>query len=569
VVEKVFDIRGCFCNFANSNKWTKRMKKFVISCAAVLAMGTMDADACTSLIAAKGATTDGGTMITYAADSHVLYGELYQQPAADHAAGAMRKIVDWDTGRVLGEIPEVAHTYATIGNMNEHGVTIAESTWGGRPELEGSGLVDYGSLIYIALQRAKTAREALTVMTDLVKEYGYASEGESFSIADADEVWIMELIGKGKDDPGAVWVARRVPDGYISGHANHSRIHQFPLHDAETLYSPDVIDFARSKGYYSGSDEDFSFSRAYAITDYMALRGCDARVWSYYHKFVANGEADQWLPWIMKGEGQPMPLWVKPEHKLSADDLKWMMRDHFEDTPLDMTKDIGAGPFDCPYRWRPMSYVVDSVEYTHERAIATQQTGFSFVSSMSNDRPEAMRGILWFGVDDANTCVYVPVFNCVTSVPYPLAHGNGDMLTLSWDAMFWVNNYVANQAYNRYSQMIPDIRREQSTLEKAMTDAVSDARTEIANMSYQDAQRKLNQLTDMWTVKATKDYRALGDFLLVKFLDGNIKQEKDGEFLRTPEGMAERPTFGGYNERYFRSIVNDAGDRLRVIDLDK
>jgi dipeptidase len=545
------------------------MNKLLLTGAAALALCSFDADACTSLIAAKGAVADGGTMITYAADSHVLYGELYQQPAADHPKGAMRKVVDWDTGRTLGEIPEVAHTYATIGNMNEHGVTIAESTWGGRTELEGSGMVDYGSLIYIALQRSRTAREALEVMTGLVRDYGYASEGESFSIADPDEVWIMEMIGKGKTDPGAVWVARRVPDGYISGHANHSRIHQFPLHDPETLYSADVIDFARSQGYYTGSDEDFSFSRAYAVYDSGALRGCDARVWSYYHKFMAEGEADQWLPWILRGEGEPMPVWVKPSHKLTADELKWMMRDHFEDTPLDMTKDIGAGPFDCPYRWRPMTYTVDSVEYTHERAIATQQTGFSFVSSMCSSRPEAMRGILWFGVDDANTCVYVPVFNSTTTVPQPLAHGNGDMLTLSWDAMFWVNNYVANQAYNRYSQMIPDIRRVQSSLESAMVEAVDKATTDVAKLGYKKAQKMLNELTNTWTVKATKDYRALGDYLFVKYLDGNIKHEKDGEFERTAEGMAVQPTFGGYNERYFRSIVNEQGDRLRVVDINK
>ena len=489
----------------------------------VLAVGlaSVESYACTSLIATKGASADGSTMITYAADSHTLYGELYHQPAADHPAGAMRKIYDWDSGNYRGEIPEVAHTYSTIGNMNEHGLTIAESTWGGRPELEGSGLIDYGSLIYITLQRARTAREAIKVMTDLVNEYGYGSEGESFSIADPDEAWIMELIGKGKSDPSAVWVARRVPDGYISGHANHSRIHTFPLNDAETIYSPDVIDFARSQGYFSGKDKDFDFSRAYAVTDAGALRGCDARVWSYYNRF-ADGGVDQYLPWILRGQGEPMPLWFPVKKKLSADDLKWMMRDHFEDTPLDMTKDIGAGPFDVPYRWRPMSYTVDSVEYTHERAIATQQTGFSFVSSMNADRPEAMKGILWFGVDDANTCVYVPVFNSTNTVPYQLAEGNGDMYNLSWDAMFWVNNYVANQAYNRYSQMIPDIRRVQSGLENDMDRAVIDAQTEITGKSYDVAQADLQKLTDYWTAKATKDYKNLGDYLFVKYLDGNI-----------------------------------------------
>ena len=530
---------------------------------------TFEGDACTSLIATRGASADGSSMITYAADSHTLYGELYNQPAADHAKGAMRKIFDWDSGSYRGEIPEVSHTYATIGNMNEHGLTIAESTWGGRPELEGSGLIDYGSLIYITLQRAKTAREAIKVMTDLVNEYGYGSEGESFSIADPEEVWVMELIGKGQKDKGAVWVARRVPDGYISGHANHARIHKFPLHDPETIYSPDVIEFARQQGYFSGKDEDFDFSRAYAVTDAGALRGCDARVWSYFNRF-AEGGVDDYLPWILEGKGEPMPLWFKAGRKLSADDLKWMMRDHFEDTPLDMTKDIGAGPFDVPYRWRPMTFTVDSVEYTHERAIATQQTGFSFVSSMNADRPEAMKGILWFGVDDANTCVYVPVFNSTETVPFQLAHGNGDMYDLSWDAMFWVNNYVANQAYNRYSQMIPDIRKVQSGLEADMEEAVAEAQANVKGMPYKDAQANLQQLTNYWTAKATKDYKTLGDYLLVKYLDGNIKREKDGQFERNEAGQPVQPVFGGYNQRYFESIAKSPdGERLKVVEIEQ
>ena len=529
---------------------------------------TPRSEACTSLIATPGATASGSSMITYAADSHVLYGELYNQPAADHAPGAKRAVVDWDTRKPLGEIDEVAHTYATIGNMNEHGLTIAESTWGGRHELAGSGMIDYGSLIYITLQRAKTAREAIDVMTGLVDKYGYASEGESFSIADPNEVWIMEMVGKGKTDPGAVWVARRVPDGYISGHANHARIHTFPLNDPNTLYSKDVIDFARSQGYFTGKDKDFNFSRAYAVYDMGALRGCDARVWSYFNKFAPKGSMDKYVAWITRGEGDVMPLWVKPERKLTATDLKWMMRDHFEDTPLDMTKDVGAGPFDVPYRWRPMTYKVDGKEYTHERAIATQQTGFSFVADMNNDRHQAMRGILWFGTDDANTCVYLPVFNSTPRAPYELRHGNGDMLTLSWDANFWVNNYVANQAYNRYSQMIPDIRRVQSGLEDGIAASVDAATASVAGMDYAQAQSLLAGLTDTWAAKATRDYKQLGDMLLVKYLDGNIKrQNADGSFQRTETGDCADPVWGGYNERYFRSIVDEQGDRLRVIDV--
>ncbi len=539
----------------------------LLACAAV-AFGIADADACTSLIAAKGATDGGSTMITYAADSHTLYGELYSRPAADHAPGAMRVVRDWDSNRLLGEIPEVSHTYATVGNMNEHGLTIAESTWGGREELAGSGLIDYGSLIYITLERARTAREAIDVMTSLVREYGYASEGESFSIADPDEVWIMELIGKGKSDPGAVWVARRVPDGCISGHANHARIHTFPLDDPNTIYSPDVISFARAQGLYSGEDKDFDFSRTYAVTDMSALRGCDARVWSYFNRFMAAGKADAWLPWILRGEGEVLPLWVEPERKVTAADLKWMMRDHFEGTPLDMTTDIGAGPFDSPYRWRPLTYKVDGKVYTHERAIATQQTGFSFVSDMNVTRHPAMRGVLWFGVDDANTCVYVPVFNSNTVVPRQLAPGNGDLYNISWDAMFWVNNYVANQAYNRYSQMIPDIRRVQKRHEDALSASVDSLSSALTpDVPYGEAREMLNGVTLTAAADVTADYKKLGDYLFVKYLDGNIKKEtSDGGFARTPDGTPEYPEFGGYNQRYYESITRSEGDRLRVTE---
>lgn len=534
----------------------------IVMAAAVAA--SFDADACTSLIAAKGATADGSVMVTYAADSHNLYGELYNQPAADHPAGTMRKIVEWDTGKPLGEIPEVPHTYATIGNMNEHGLAIAESTWGGREELAGTGIIDYGSLIYVTLQRAKTAREAIKVMTNLVKDYGYASSGESFSIADPDEAWVMELIGKGKADKGAVWVARRVPDGHISGHANHPRIHKFPLKDktGETIYSPDVIKFARSQGYFNGKDEDFDFSKAYGVTDFGALRGCDARVWAYFNKFSKG--MDAYLPWIERAEGEPMPLWVKPDSLLTASDMKWMMRDHFEGTVLDMTNDIGAGPFDSPYRWRPMGYTVDGVEYTHERAIATQQTGFSFVAQLRGDLPAYLRGLLWFGTDDANTSVYLPVFCSVKKAPAQLAHG--DINTLDWNSNFWVNNYVANQAYNRYSLMIPDIRRVQSKLERDIEEDVRVAIEQIPAFSDEEICHNLTQdLADIWAERATTEYKKLGDYLFVKFLDGNMKKtDADHNFVKSEHGMPVYPEFPGYDDRYFRTIVDDAGPRLRV-----
>ncbi len=535
--------------------------------AAMLAASSV-AMACTGLIAGKGATVDGSVLVTYAADSHTLYGELYYQPAANHPKGAVRKIVEWDTGKPLGEIPEVSHTYARMGNMNEHALCITESTWGGRHELAGSGLIDYGSLIYITLERAKTAREAMAVMTDLVHQYGYASEGESFTIADPDEAWIMEMIGKGKSDKGAVWVARRIPDDCIAGHANHSRIHKFPQKDIRnTLYSSDVISFARKQGYFTGKDEDFDFSRAYAVYDGGALRGCDGRVWAYFNKF--NSAMAPYLDWVLKGEGQELPLWVKPDKKLSAKDLKWMMRDHFEDTPMDMTKDIGAGPYKVPYRWRPLTYKVDSVEYTHERAIATQQTGFSLVAQLRADAPELMRGVLWFGVDDANTCVYLPVYNCLNEVPHQIAVGNGDLYNLSWNAAFWVTNYVANQAYNRYSQMIPDIRKVQCAMEDSIDMEVTTLYNEIDGLDEEIAVRLLNGHTADWADKYTKRYKQLGDYLFVKYLDGNVKKERDGGFARNEYGMPEYPEFPGYDERYFRSIVNDpdGGERLKLLIL--
>lgn len=540
------------------------MKRIILSGITAAVLSTGQAWACTSLIAAKGATADGSVMVTYAADSHNLYGELYSQPAADHPEGSVRKIVEWDTGKPLGDIPEAPHTYATIGNMNEHGLTIAESTWGGREELAGTGLIDYGSLIYVTLQRAKTAREALKVMTDLVKEHGYASSGESFSIADPDEAWVMELIGKGKAGKDAVWVARRVPDGYISGHANHPRIHKFPLKDksGETLYSPDVIKFARSQGYFNGKDEDFDFSKAYSVTDFGALRGCDARVWAYFNKFKSG--MDEYLPWIDRAEGEPMPLWVKPDSLLTVTDMQWMMRDHFEGTPYDMTGDIGAGPYKVPYRWRPMTFTVDSLEYTHERAIATQQTGFSFVAQMRSDLPPYLRGLLWFGTDDANTNVYLPVFCSVKRAPAQLAQG--DVNTIDWNSNFWVNNYVANQAYNRYSQMIPDIRRVQGQLERDIAEDVRVALEQIPEFTDPAICEQLTQdLADIWAERATAEYKKLGDYLFVKFMDGNIKKtDENHNFMKSEYGLPVYPNFGGYDERYFRSIVDDAGPRLRV-----
>ncbi len=523
--------------------------------------------ACTSLLVGKNATTDGSTLITYAADSHSLYGELYHQPAMSYPKGAMLDVYEWDTGKFLGKIPQVRETYAVIGNMNEHQLTISESTWGGRPELQDTtGIIDYGSLIYITLQRAKTAREAIDVMTSLVKKYGYYSTGESFSIADPNEGWIMEMIGKGVGRKGAVWVAVRIPDDCIAGHANQARIHTIPMKDKDNcIYSSDVIAFAREMQYFDGLNAEFSFANAYAPTDFWSLRACDARVWSFFRKY--NTTMDSYLPYLMGESKEPLPLYIKPNRKLSVQDVKDAMRDHFEDTPFDMTQDIGAGPFKAPYRFRPMSFEVDSVEYLNERAIATQQTGFSFVAQMRSWLPDPVGGVLWFGVDDTNTTVYAPIYCANSDVPTCFAVGNGDLLTFSWTSAFWMHNWVANMAYNRYNLMIPDIRAVQQELEEQfnqMQPAIDKTAKELYDTNPQLAIDYLTSYSNQQANNATARWKELGEYLLVKFIDGNVKREKYGEFERNEYGIPASPLTPGYSEEYYRSVVNDAGERLKV-----
>ncbi len=547
-----------------------KLTKTLTLAAMALVAGGQAALACTNLIVGKNASADGSTIISYAADSHTLFGDLQYLPAADHRPGEMRKIYDWDSGMYLGEIPEVAHTYAVVGNTNEHQVTIGESTWGGRHELEDTtGIIDYGSLIYIALQRSRTAREALTVMTDLVAQYGYRSEGESFSIGDPNEIWIMDLVGKGGKERGAVWVAQRIPDDCISGHANHPRTHTFPLKDKKNcIYSKDVISFARSMGYFTGKDADFDFQRAYAPADYGALRGCDARVWSYFNRYKAG--MDRYLPYLDGKKGaEVMPLYVKPDRKVSVRDVQEMMRDHFEGTPFDMTKDPGATCwYDVPYRWRPMDFTVDGVEYTQERAIATQQTGWVFVAQMRSWLPDAIGGVVWFGVDDANTAVFVPFYCSLTEVPKSYARGTADLYTLNWESAFWVNNWVANQAYNRYSQMIGDIRRVQHEIEDPWHS--NQASVEAKAKALGDgAGRFLTRYSCEQAQQATARYKQLGEYLMVKYLDGNIKKEKDGKFERNAAGQPVQPTFGGYTDDYFRNVAKGSGDRLKVKKVEE
>ena len=528
----------------------------------------MDISACTGLLVGKKASVDGSVIISYAADSHTLYGELYHWPAKDWPAGSMVNIKEWDTGKPLGSIPQVSHTYSVVGNMNEHQLAITESTFGGRPELvDTTGIMDYGSLIYITLQRAKTAREAIQVMTDLVKEYGYCSSGESFSIADKNEAWIMELIGKGPGNKGAVWVAIRIPDDCISAHANQSRIQQIPFNDPENcIYSPDVISFAREKGYFKGSDKDFSFAKAYCPYEFGGLRGCEARVWSFFRKYSAS--MDQYTDFI-KGDitKEPMPLYIKPDRLLSVQDVQNAMRDHFEGTDLDMTKDAGAGPYKVPYRWRPMNFKVDGKEYVNERAIATQQTGFVIVPQLRNWLPDAIGGVLWFGVDDADMAVFTPVYCSVIATPESYRVGNGDMMHFSWTSAFWIHNWVANMAYGKYNYMIKDIRKVQQELEngyKEMLPAIDKAAQELYEKNPDKAKEFLTWYSATTADTATERWKKLGEYLLVKYMDGNMKKEVDGHFMDNGYGLSEMPDFPGYDEAYYRSIVESAGERLQV-----
>jgi dipeptidase len=533
--------------------------------------------ACTNFLVTRGASSDGSTMITYAADSHVLYGELYFTPAADHPIGSMLDVYEWDTGKYLGQIEQVPHTYSVVGNMNEHQLAIAETTFGGRKELssQAGAIMDYGSLIYITLQRAKTAREAIEVMTGLVEKYGYYSSGESFSLSDPEEVWILEMIGKGEGEKGAVWVARRIPDGYISGHANQARITTFPLNDPQNcIYSKDVISFAHRKGWFDGLNKDFSFSDVYAPVDFGAARFCDARVWAGFRK--VTGGMDQYTDYAMGkveyGEHgfatNRMPLWIKPDGKVSVADVMGMMRDHYEGTPMDMTTDLGAGPHLLPYRWRPMTFTVDSVEYVNERAISTQQTGFSFVTQSRGALPDPIGGILWFGVDDTYSTCYVPMYCGITEVPESFAVGNGDLLTYSETSAFWTFNMVTNFAYLRYDDMIKDVVELQQELEGDFIKKIP-AVDGAALALWESGNRELaiDFLTD-YSVNAgdntVKRWKELAQYLLVKYKDGNVMKEENGRFVRTETGMPASPDMPGYPQEWYRSVVKQNGEKLKV-----
>ncbi len=584
--------------------------------AAFTLLASAEGNTCTNVIVSRGASMDGSVLVSYAADSHYLFGELYYHPAQDWKLGEVLKVYDWDTNRYLGEIDQVEHTYQTVGNMNEHQLIITETTWGGRPELEDKkGGIDYGSLIYITLQRAKTAREAIDVIVKLANEYGYASEGETFSIADKNEAWIMELVGKGMNirnnvnmNKGIVWVAMRVPDGAICAHANQARIGKFPLNDPDNcLYAPDVISFARRKGYFDGADSEFSFKKAYCPADFGTVRGCDARAWSAFN-ILTNGwfsfydedgnavtrDAYSYLDYVM-GENLEgdFPLFVYPRKKISVKDVADVMRDHFEGTPMDMTQDIGAGGNALPYRWRPMEFKVEDRTYVNERAIATQQTGFWMVGQARNYVPDVVGGILWFGTDDAATSYLTPIYTSITKVPDCFRVGNGDLLHYSPTSSFWINNRISNACYKMYNVMAPHVRARADAFELDQMFRKTHTVDSMAVVMYNEVavkmQKKLSSKGDVMIsrkpfqklIKYVTDYsvntaqRQFADWskleveLLVKFMDGNVKpQNEDGSFKHSEhsQGIPESVEWPGYTELWKQTVAQEHGETIRVPD---
>jgi len=583
---------------------------------AALLAAAPDGNTCTNVIVTRGASRDGSVLVSYAADSHTRYGDLRFSPAMDWKAGSMIQIYDWETSRYLGEIEQVPHTYQTVGNMNEFQVIITETTWGGRPELEDKkGGIDYGSLIYIALERAKTAREAIDVIVDLANTYGYASEGETFSIADKNEAWIMELIGKGMNirngvntQKGIVWVAVRIPDGAICAHANQARIGKFPLNDPDNcLYAPDVISFARRKGYFDGLDSEFSFKKAYCPIDFGTVRGCDARAWSAFN-ILTDGwfsfydeegnpvtkDAYGYLPYVMGQDlNGDMPLYVFPRKKAGVKEIADVMRDHFEGTPMDMTQDIGAGGNALPYRWRPMEFTVDGKTYVNERAIATQQTGFWMVGQARNYVPDVVGGILWFGTDDAATSYLTPIYTSTSKVPECFREGNGDMLHYSPTASFWINNRVSNACYKMYNQMAPYVRERIDYFELDQMERRTHSADSMAVVMYNEVaikiQKKLSskgdsmisrkpfqKVTDYltkYTVDTAQDqfakWQELEVELLLKFMDGNVKpQNPDGSFVASEydERLPEKIEWPGYTELWKEVVAQEHGETIRVLE---
>jgi dipeptidase len=560
----------------------KRITAMMLSLLLTLLLTSEKSTACTNFLITKGATKDGSTMISYSADSHVLYGELYYWPAMKYKPGTTVDVYEWDSGKYLGTIEQAAVTYSVVGNINEHQVAIGETTYGGRSELHNpEGIIDYGSMIYMALQRSKNAREAIYNMVQLTEKYGYCSSGESFSISDANEVWIMELIGKGPGKNGMAFVARLIPDGYISGHANQARITTYPQADGktsitsaeidkifnpavETVYAADMIDVARSFGWFDGDDADFSFSDAFAPLDFSGARFCEARVWAGFNK--VNSKMGEYLDYAMGYNlSNRMPLWIKPDEKLSLEDAFGLMRDYYQDTPMDMTKDVGAGPYLSTVRWRPMTWTVDGKNYLHERATSTQQTGFSFVTQSRNWLPDPVGGIIWFGVDDTYYTVYTPMYCGMNEIPHSFAVGNGDIMTYSDDAAFWVFNEVTNFVYSRASVMTPELQAKQKELEHKYIAETAEIDKQAAEL-FKNSAKKGTELITQYSVNAgnntVSEWRELYKYLFTKYMDGNVKTRRD-----VPEGykyVTPNLKQPGYPQEWLMRIVIEAGDKLLI-----
>ena len=551
------------------------MKKslFITALIAVLTFAIQPADACTSFLVGKKASTDGSAFITYNADSYGMFGRLQYYPAAKHPKGTMRRIVDGDTNHYLCDIPEAPETYAVIGQINEHQLAITETTFGGREELDGAGEgIDYVSLMTLGLQRAKTAREAIKVMTDLVSKYGFASSGESFSIADPNEVWIMEMIGKGKGRQGAVWVAVRIPDDAIACHANQSRIHQFDLNDKENVIaSKDVISFARKMGYYKGKDKDFSFANAYAPADFSAIRFCEARVWSFYNKWVDG--MDKYLDYA-KGyaidTAQPMPLYFKPKQQLSLKDVMNSMRDHYEGTFFDTQTDLSAGIFDMPYRPSPLTWEYEGKKYFNERPISTQQACATMIAQLRADMPNEVGGVLWWGNDEANMIAYVPVYCCATQAPACFADPQASDVNFSWNSAFWVCNWVANMTYPRYQQVFPAVEQKREEIENVFLAKQASIEQIAINELQRDKQQGIAFLTTYSSVAGEtmlNEWKKLGEYIIVKYNDMVVKKETNGKFDLTPDGIATPPQRDGFPAKYRKEIIERTGDKYLIPNL--
>jgi dipeptidase len=575
------------------------MKQIFLFCFlfSLLVSGINKSFACTNFIITKGASKDGSVMITYAADSHTRYGSIAFFPAADHQPGDRTMIHHYETGKFLGIIPEVPHTWSVVQFMNEHQVAIGETTFGGLDSLayQPEAILDYGSLMRIGLQRSKSAREMIRVMTELVEQYGYASGGESFSISDANEAWIMEIIGKGRYEKGAVWVARLVPDGYVSGHANQARITTFPVQQQnrwndlkQTVYhAPDVISFARAHGFYKGADRDFSFSDVYNPLNFGGARFCDARVWSFFRKIsqaVRNNPEytryalGQFSHQANLSDGSPnpngyasnrLPLWVKPDGPVALKEVMAGMRDHYEDTPMDMRYDIGAGPFHCPYRWRPMEFTVDSVLYLNERAVATQQTGYSFVAQSRSWLPGPVGGIFWFGVDDADGCVYTPLYCGIRDIPQSYARGNGSMIAWSDQSAYWTFSQVNNWCYTRYDLIHPEIEKYQKELESRFIRETEIVDARAAAIYKENPAAAFDYITDYSVYTGNLlvgKWKSFYQYLFMKYIDGNVKQTEGFQLLDNGQGkgVPKKPAQPGYGKEWERGVAKETGDRFKV-----